>query len=329
MTDYYATLGVERGANAKEIKDAYRRLARQYHPDVNLGDKRAEEKFKQVNEAHHVLSEPKSRKDYDEYGERWKHAAQFREAGASPGARAGGFEFRGSPGGAGFGGFEDLFSRFGLGNAPGDGGRVGVDFGGGPFAQARSATPEVKVEIALAEAFAGATRLITFERSEPCGACAGTGRRGRGRCTTCQGAGGAARQARLEVKIPAGIEDGGRVRIRPSEDSELILAVTIRKDPRFRREGADLHSTVEVPYLDAMLGGEVVVPTMTGQIALKIPPGTLAGKTFRIGGKGMPARGSGEQGSLYVAVAVTVPAEQSDEERTLLGRLRELRNGAG
>jgi len=322
MTEFYAALGVAREATSKEIKDAYRRLARQYHPDVNPGDKRAEEKFKEINEAYHVLSVPQTRKDYDQYGSDWKHAEQLRQAGAGfAGARSGGY---GRPGAAS-GGFDGIFSRFGFGTPTGAGGWGGVEPGDGNgfgYGPGRAAAPEVRVEVTLSESFTGATRLISFDRHEPCSGCGGSGRRGRGRCASCQGAGGSARQVRLEVKIPSGIEDGGRVRIRPSADSEIILAVTVKGDPRFRREGADLHTTVEVPYLDVILGGEARVPTMTGQIALKIPAGTVAGRTFRIAGKGMPRMGGGEPGSLYATVAVTVPQQLSEQERKLLEQLR-------
>jgi molecular chaperone DnaJ len=337
MADFYSVLGVGRDASAREIKDAYRRLARRYHPDVNPGDKTSEAKFKQVNEAYHVLSNPKARKDYDEFGENWKHAEQLRQAGARVGSggapeRPGGFEWFETTGGQPFESFDDLLGRFGFTTRR----RAGASSGfGSPFgvhdsqgAPAGSRTREVPVEVSLEEAYRGATRLIAYERDEPCGACGATGRRGRGTCSSCGGAGVTPSQMRLEVKIPAGIEDGGRVRIRPTPESEVILVVSVRPDARFRRQGTDLYTDVEVPFTDAILGGEAVVQTVTGRIALKIPAGTPAGKTFRIAGKGMPHLGGGEKGALYAKVAVTVPEVMTAEERKLVERLRELRNGA-
>lgn len=331
MADFYSVLGVGREAGPKDIKDAYRRLARRHHPDVNPGDRRAEEKFKQINEAYHVLSDPKTRKDYDEFGENWKHAEQLRQAGTGAGfggARPGngGFEWFESTGGRPFEGFEDLLGRFGYGSE-----RRGSRGAGSPFgfatAPAAPRPQEVPVEITLNEAHGGTTRLVSFDREEPCASCNGTGRRGRGICSACAGAGITSRPTRLEVKFPAGIDDGGRVRIRPSDETEIIFVVKVRPDPRFRRQGADLYTEVAVPFTDAILGGEVRLPTISGQVALKIPARTAAGKTFKITGKGMPRLGGGEPGSLFARVAVTVPEDVSDEELGLVKRLRELRNG--
>jgi molecular chaperone DnaJ len=328
MADFYSVLGVGRGAPAKEIKDAYRRLARKYHPDVNPGDKGAEARFKQVNEAYHVLSNPKTRKDYDQFGENWKHAEHLRQAGASAG-------FRGSPGtatgwsdmpgGMPYEVFQDLLGGFGLGGRPRGRGFDSVFAG-----DATGAHPPqtVAVEITLDEAYRGTTRLVSLDREEPCAPCGGSGRRGRGVCSSCSGRGAHVRATRLEVKIPAGIEDGGKVRIRPSGGAEIVFSVAVRPHARFRRDGADLYAEVEVPFTDAILGGEAVVPTMTGRVALKIPAGTAAGKTFRIAGKGMPRVGGGEPGSLFAKVAVTVPEDASEEEKRLIRRLRELRDGA-
>jgi DnaJ-class molecular chaperone len=328
MADFYSLLGVGRDATLKDIKDAYRRLARKYHPDVNRDDRRAEETFKQINEAYHVLSSPRTRKDYDEFGANWKHAEQLRQAGAgvgfggnarSQGGAPGGVEWFESTRGRPFEGFEDLLGRFSFDDGGRRAGAAGTE--AGPRVQ------EVPVEVTLDEAYRGTTRLIAFDREERCAGCSGTGRRGRGVCSSCAGAGLTSRPMRLEVKIPAGIDDAGRVRIRPSEDAEIIFVVSVRPDPTFRRQGADLFTDVEVPFTDAILGGEARVPTISGQVALKIPAATVAGKTFRIAGKGMPRVGGGDPGSLYARVAVTVPKDPSEEERKLIQRLRELRNG--
>jgi DnaJ-class molecular chaperone len=329
MADFYSVLGVGRGAPAKEIKDAYRRLARKFHPDVNPGDKSAESRFKQVNEAYHVLSNPKTKKDYDQFGDNWKHAEQLRQAGARAGVRGGPDAQAGwsdMSGGVPYEVFQDLLGGLGFGGR--QRGRGFDPSFAGEAADSSHPAQSVAVDVTLEEAYRGATRLISLDREEPCEACGGSGRRGRGVCSSCSGRGAHMRATRLEVKIPAGIEDGGKVWIRPSGGTEIVFAVSVRPDSRFRRQGADLYTDVEVPFTDAILGGEAVVGTMTGRVALKIPAGTPAGKTFRIAGKGMPRLGGGEPGSLFARVAVTVPDEMSEEEKRLIGRLRELQDGA-
>ncbi len=327
--DFYSILGVPKDATQKQIRDAYRRLARKHHPDVNPGDEAAAEHFKKINEAYHVLANEKTRKDYDEFGEHWRHADEIRKAGGMPGGgRRGGFEWVDLGGNGGSGvefGFEDLddiLGRFGFGGTPRGRGSASP-FGGGAGPQRPS--QEVPVEISLEEAYHGSKRLITYNRHEPCSSCRGTGGRGTQACATCGGAGIAPKPVRLEVAIPAGIEDGGRIRLRPDRETEIVLRVSVRKHPTFRRSGADLYTDVKVPYIDAVLGGEVEVPTITGKVALKLPEGSQNGKVFRLAGKGMPRRSSGEHGSLYATVSVVLPTELSNEERELFQRLRELR----
>lgn len=286
--DYYKTLGVPRDATAKEIKAAYRKLARQLHPDVNPDDKGAAERFKRVNEAHDVLGDSKKRKDYDEFGENWKHADELRKAGAA-GFAGSGFGRGGDP----FGGGSSFFDLFGDGNQGGS--RTPFDiFGGGH----RRSSVEGSVEVTLEDAYNGATRRVSI-----------SGRSG---------------TRTLEVTIPVGIRDGGKIRINPDAQTEVLLRVKVLPSRRFSRSGDDLVAEVPLNYVDAVLGGEVEVPTMEGLIALTIPPGTQNGKSFRIPGKGMPKRGSEEFGDLIARIKVRLPEQVTDEHRQLFEQLRAL-----
>ena len=305
--NFYTTLGVPRGATQKQIKDAYRRLAREHHPDVNPGDSDAEERFKRINEASHVLSDTQFRKDYDEFGAEWAHAEQLREAGA-------GGRFRGGHGGFGSnrsrgGGFKDIFSQFG---------------GGGQQRRRERSSQTLSMDITLTEAYSGAKRVISYRRSEDCSVCGGAGFRGQTVCANCGGTGQTDRPVRLEVSIPAGIDDQGKVRVRPDENTEIIVQVRIRTDNRFTRTGSDLRTSVSVPYLDAILGGEAVIPTMTGSVALTIPVSTPNGKVFRLAGKGMSRQGSSEFGMLYATISVVLPSDLSEEEQNLFDQLKTL-----
>ncbi|MBF8267487.1 MAG: hypothetical protein HW388_995 [Dehalococcoidia bacterium] len=291
--DYYAVLGTGREASAKEIRQAYRRLARQYHPDVNPGDKAAEAKFKEINEAHEVLSDPEKRKKYDQFGENWRHAGQFYPGGAAaqgPFAR----NFGSGPSGRGGTGFEDLLGEF-LG---------GRGSGRTATGSRRRVQLEQEVEVSLEEALRGTTRVLQIV----------DGPRGGSR--------------RLEVKIPPGVDSGSRVRVRAdgtSPGEELYLVVSVTPDDRFERRGDDLYAAVEVPLVDAVLGGEVEVSTLTEKVALKIPPETQNGRSFRLSGKGMPRLGSPEtRGSLYVKIQVRIPSPLTGRERELFQELKTL-----
>ncbi len=280
--DYYNVLGVSRSATDKEIKTEYRKLARKLHPDVNSGDSAASERFKRVNEAYEVLSDSKKRKDYDEFGENWKHAEELRKAGAP------GFGGGGNPFGGGGGSIFDLFER-------------GQGSHDSPFnihgAQMRS-TVEGVLEITLEEAYHGATRRVSLN--------------------------GAAGSRTLEVTVPAGIRDGGKIRLNPDAQTEVMLRVKVLPSRRFSRKGDDLVAEVPLSYIDAVLGGEVEVPTIDSRIALTIPAGTQNGRSFRIPGKGMPKRGSGEFGDLIARVKVRLPDQVTDDHRRLFEQLREI-----
>ena len=299
--DYYEVLGVSRKASDKEVKQAYRRLARKYHPDVNPGDKSAEERFKEINNAYEVLSDADKRQKYDRFGQNWQYAKQF----AGQSGPYGGFPgFQGRPG-------QDVnFEFVDLGDM-GDLGDLFGAFTRSAGARTRTRRPrrgqnvEYAAEITLEEAYSGSTRVVTDM----------TGKR-------------------LEVKIPPGVRDGARVKVTGKGEpgpgggpaGDLFLIVTIRPHPVFQRNGDDLHVDVPVPLLAAMLGGEVSVPTLKGKsLALKIPAETQNGKVFRLGGQGMPKMGGKSGGDLFVKIKVVLPQKLTDKEKELLRQLRELR----
>ncbi len=322
--DYYNILGVSRGAGEREIKQSYRKLARQYHPDVNPGNKTAEEKFKQINEAYEVLSDPEKRQKYDQYGEQWQYADQF--------ARAGWGEAPSGDFGAGrtasyFDG-DDLSSLFGD--------LFGFGAGRRRARPRRGRDMEHRVEITLEEAYHGAKRTIALRSEAPCSVCKGAGQIQNVPCATCRGSGVAASAKRLEVKIPAGVGDGSRVRIAGKGElgysggtnGDLYLLISVRRHKLFERRGDDLYVDVDVPLTVAVLGGEVQVPTLKGaRLALKIPPETRNGRAFRLAGQGMPHPGSSSHGVLFARVNVVLPTNLSAKERELFEQLSQLRPG--
>lgn len=294
--NYYEILGVSKNASEKDIKSAYRRMARKLHPDVNPDDQRAQEQFKKVNEAYEVLGDTSSRKDYDQFGENWKHADQMRNMGGPGGFGGGAMGFNlgdlfGGGGGQTAGGFSDMFG------GP-----------GGHARQQRQQTAKHKgtIDVSLDEVYSGATRRISIGSAN-----FGGGKRN------------------LEVTIPKGVPDGRKIRLRPDSNTEVTLTVNVRSDKRFSREGSNLRADIAVPLLDAILGGEAEVPTMTGRIALNIPPGTQNGRSFKIKGRGLPKMDSDDIGDLYATVKVRLPDTLSEEEQQLYARLKEIRNGAG
>ncbi|HEY5625364.1 MAG TPA: DnaJ C-terminal domain-containing protein, partial [Dehalococcoidia bacterium] len=292
--DYYGALGVKKGASQKEIKAAFRRLARKLHPDVNPGDAEAERRFKTINEAHDVLGDEKKRAKYDRYGENWEQAEAFEKARAQHASQGGGgqsFTFD----------INDLLRRSG-GRS---GGGAGIDFGdvlgnlfrgGGSRGPARGQNVEYVTEITLEEAYNGTARTLHLQGEQACGTCGGSGQIAGAVCHECQGVGSVARPKRIEVKIPAGARDGTRVRI-AGEGSpgaggrrgDLIVVTKVRPHLAFERKGDDLIRDVSVPVEDAVLGGEVEIETLAGKrIAVKVPEMTQNGRQIRLTGLGMP-----------------------------------------
>jgi molecular chaperone DnaJ/curved DNA-binding protein len=315
--DYYQTLGVSRDASADEIKKAYRRLARKYHPDVYTGTN-AEEKFKEINEANQVLSDPEKRARYDRFGADWERyqgapqpdAADFSEwfTGAPGGGNAH-FDFQSGQGGTGFSDFFDLlFGSEGMGR-----GRRGMgDIRPQPV---RGEDQEHSLLLPLAEALSGTTRTFEISTSVP---------------------GGAPDRRKIEVTIPAGVRDGSRVRVAgkggPGRNGgppgDVYLRVKLREHPRFALDGNTLRVSVDVPLYTAVLGGEVVVPLLSGKrIAVTVPSETQNGRTIRLRGQGWPKSvGSAERGDLIVKVNVLLPENLSPRERELFEELATLRD---
>ncbi len=336
--DYYKTLGVEKTADAKAIKQAYRKLARKYHPDQNPGNKAAADRFKEINEANEVLSDPEKRRRYDELGADW---ARYADAG--PGG------FGGRPGGAGpggyrvhvdqsgdLGGFSEFFRTF-FGDLGARGGRFeGVEFEdqglfGARGRARRGQDLETEVEITLEEAHAGARRTLEFQQLEVCGTCRGSGRQGKEPCGTCGGSGQVARSHRVEVKIPAGVRDGSRVRAAGEGGAgasgprgDLYLRVRVQPHAVFERREDDLHVELPIAVWEAALGAEVEVPTLRGKVSMKIPPETSSGRIFRLPGYGLP-HVKGGRGDQLVRVRLVVPRELTPRERALFEELRGLR----
>ena len=323
----YDLLGISNNASDKEIKQAYRRLARKYHPDVNAGNKDAEAKFKEVNAAYEVLSDKDKRKKYDKYGDKWQYADQFEEAERqqaqyrqySPGGGAA-YHFGGD-----IGGMDSIFEEL---------------FGGsrmGGFSRRsqprRGQDLESPVEVTLEEAYHGTSRTISLQTEKPCSACQGSGVIQNLPCSVCRGSGVVPDIKRLEVKIPAGVATGSRVRIagkgQPSygggPSGDLYLKITVKPHAKFERHGDNLHVNVPVPLATAVLGGEVQVPTPKGKLALKIPPETQNGKSFRLKGQGMPHLGKSERGDIVAKVNVVLPTELSDKEKELFRQLSGIR----
>jgi curved DNA-binding protein len=327
--DYYQTLGVAKSASDKELKQAYRKLARKHHPDVNPGDKVAEAKFKEINEAYEVLGDPEKRRKYDELGANWRMYEQAQQQGYQGGASPFG---AGSPfggGGAwtintggGAGGYrtmteEEMHEMFGNEDPFSDffktffgGGASPREGGGRPRGRARSQNGrdiEHEVELTLEEAFHGATRRISIKQ------------------------GGHARS--VDVRIPAGVKDGSRVRAAGEGESganggasgDLYLRVRLRPHPVFERDGNDLRTKVAVDVTTAVLGGEANVPTISGSVRLKIPETTQSGQVFRLKGHGMPIIGKPDQrGDLYAVVDVQLPRALTKEQRQHYEALQKL-----
>lgn len=355
--DYYEVLEIERSATEETIKRSYRKLAVKFHPDKNPGDHSAEERFKELGEAYETLMDPQKRAAYDRYG----HAA-FQQGGFGGGGGGGGFhdpfdlfrEVFGSSGGGGGGIFEHFFGG-------------GTDASG----RQRGSDLRYDMQITLEEAFSGTEKEIEIRKLDACEVCDGSGAqkgsksgtcgtcRGRGQvvasrgffqvaqtcptchgsgqvidkpCKSCHGDGRVEKTSRVKLKIPAGIDEGARLRsagggeagLRKGSPGDLYVVVHIKEHAIFERDGMDLHCDMPIPFSTAALGGEVRVPTLSGAVNLKIPPGTQSGSVFRIRGSGMPALQSASKGDILARVQVEVPTRLNAEQRKALETFAEL-----
>ena len=354
--DYYEVLGVDKSASQDEIKKAYRKLAKANHPDQHPGDKQAEERFKEANEAYEVLSDEDKRKKYDQFG----FAAFDPSYGAGAGAGAGGF--------SGFGGFDDFFGGGGFGDI------FSSIFGGGastrnPNAPRRGDDVRATLNISFEEAAFGCEKEVTAPRIELCPDCKGTGCapgttaetcpdchgtgsvrttqrtpfgmaqstgpcqkcRGTGKiihqpCKTCRGMGKIRRNHKLTVKVPAGIDDGQAIPITGCGNAganggpagDLLVGVIVRPHPIFEREGTSVYMEQEISYAQATLGAEVEVPTLDGKVKLNIPEGTQPGAVFRMRGRGIPSLRGGGRGDQFVSVKLNVPKNLTGQQKELL-----------
>lgn len=324
--DYYQILGIPRTASADDIKKAFRRLARQYHPDLHAGAKKSEmeKKFKELNEAQEVLSDPEKRKKYDQYGGNWQQADAFHRAREQHAKSRGasnpwGFEEGSDNSGAGSEPFSDFFENL-------FGGR------GRPSGRESAVTGqdlETPAELTIREVLTGVTKRVTLREPKSCPTCNGSGNlRGR-MCHVCQGSGTVAELKPIEVRIPAGVEDGTRVRVagkghpgaNGGKRGDLYLLVTIHPDPVFRRQGPDVYAILPVYPWEAALGTEVMAPTLTEPVKVKIPSGSKADGKLRLKGKGIPSA-TGSHGDLFLTLQIVMPPGVSEEERALYERLR-------
>jgi curved DNA-binding protein len=320
--DYYDTLGVSRSASSDDIKKAFRKLAREYHPDVAKNKAGAEDRFKEINEAYEVLSDPEKRKKYDELGADWKQGAEFRPQGGGfrTGGGTGDFQFGGT-------GFSDFFEQIFGARGNGQGGMRGWPPGGDDASQ-RGQDMEADIMVTLEEAFGGSIRSISVTRNIACPQCGGAGAARGKLCPACRGSGQTSKVDNYKVKIPAGVREGQKLRLAGHGGAgsteggagDLYLRVRYAKHPSLRVEDDHLYCDVEVAPWEAVLGGNVSVPTLNGAVSIKIPPGTQSGQTLRVRGKGMPIRGGG-QGDLLVSLNVQVPTQISDSEREMWEKL--------
>ncbi len=354
--DYYEVLGIQKGASEDEIKKAYKKLARKYHPDMNPGDKEAEEKFKEVNEANEVLSDPEKKARYDQFG--FAGVDPNYGAGAGGGAYGGGFDF---------GDLGDIFGSF-----------FGGGFGGGqrrnPNAPQRGESIRASVSVSFTEAAFGCEKSVTLERSEqcptckgngcapgttpeicpdchgtgtvqtrrqtpmgvfasngPCRKCGGTGRLIHQPCPDCRGTGAVRKRKTIKVNIPAGIDHGQTISLRGQGNTgknggpagDLLITVMVQPHELFRRDGVDVFCEAPITFAQAVLGAELEIPTIDGKVKYSIPEGTQTGTVFRLKGKGIPVLNGRGRGDQYVTVTIETPRNLNKEQKEALRRFSE------
>ncbi|MFO7948716.1 MAG: molecular chaperone DnaJ [Armatimonadota bacterium] len=354
--DFYEVLGVDRDASQDEIKKAYRKLARRYHPDVNPGDEQAEAKFKEVKQAYEVLSDEEKRKQYNRFGKQYQQAQQ--RGGQYQDVDFSDFIFQQGGPGAFADIFGDLFGEFRTSGGRARRARRAPQ-------QQRGADIQHEMSITFKEAFEGTEKTLNLQiadvcpecdgvggQTETCPACGGTGRSSQGgfmgmasacpqcqgsgevisgTCRKCGGTGEVARQRRITVKIPAGVKTGSKVRIggeggrgiRGGPNGDLYLIMNVQDHPFFDRDGDDVYCEVPITFAEAALGSKISVPTPEGRVSLTIPPGTSSGQTFRLKGRGFPRLNGSGRGNQYVEVAITVPKRLSRDHKQLIEELED------
>ncbi len=335
--DYYAVLGIPKNSPEKDIKSAYRKLARKWHPDANPSNpKEAEERFKEISEAYEVLGDPEKRKKYDVLGSDWQRAARQAEQQRQYRTRYnehdfGHFDFGGTntgAAGAGPSGFSDFFDMF----FSGIGRRQTTQTTGFPQ---RGQDLETTIELTLRDVYDGGKKAVSLQVEDRCPRCHGTGTDQGRLCPQCSGTGRLLVTKKFEVTIPKGIGDEQRIRLAAQggagtnggPNGDLYLIVKLLDDSTYKRKGDDLYVDLPVSMYDLLLGGEVKVPTMAGQVAMTIPEGTQNNRLLRLGGKGMPNVKGGGSGDQYVRLIGQLPQQLSDKEKKLFKELSSMRNG--
>jgi DnaJ-class molecular chaperone len=337
--DYYTILGVPKNSAEKDIKSAYRKLARKWHPDANPDNQRAaEEKFKDISEAYEVLGDPEKRRKYDVLGSDWQNAAREAERQRSYRQAQGAQDFGGfsgfgtGPSAGGASGFSDFFDMFfsGIGRRGAAGSpNFGASAGG------RGEDLESTIELTLHDAFEGGKKSVTLQVEDACPRCHGTGTDRNRICAQCHGTGRVRDTKRFDVTIPRGVRDGQRIRLAGQGATgpggrvrgDLYLIVHLTDDAHYDRKGDDLYLDLPVSIYELILGGEVRVPTMTGEVTMTIPAGTQNNKMLRLSGKGMPKLKDGGYGDEYVRLIGQLPTNLTDKEQKLFRELAHIRNG--
>jgi DnaJ-class molecular chaperone len=331
--DYYAVLGVAKNAPEKDIKSAYRKLARKWHPDTNPDNaKAAEEKFKEISEAYEVLNDPEKRRKYDMLGPDWQQAARQAEQQRQYRTRYEGDAEQFDFGGGANSGFSDFFDMFFSGIGQRASAPQGRSRGG--FAQ-RGQDLETTIELTLRDVYEGGKKNVSLQIEDLCPVCQGTGTANGQLCQNCHGTGRVLKSKKFEVSIPKGIGDGQRIRLGGQggagtgggPNGDLYLIVKLGDDPTYKRKGDDLYVDLPVSMFDLVLGGDVQVPTLAGQVAMTIPEGTQNNRLLRLTGKGMPkVKGSGS-GDQFVRLIGQLPTKITDKQRKLFTELAKLSNG--
>lgn len=332
--DYYELLGVGRGATEKEIKSAYRKLARKWHPDLHPAAEKeeAEEKFKKINEAYEVLKDPDKRARYDQLGSQWKDGQNFQ---APP--DMGGVHYYSaddfSGGGFAGGGFSDFFNTiFGGGEfARGAGASAGFGARRGPV---RGEDIESTLELTIEEAYRGTNKSLRVRGGEVCPVCAGSGHSGQGICARCGGTGHLSQEKTLEVRVPAGVTSGSRIRLKGQGESgysggskgDLYLKVRLKPHPLYKLKNGDIEVDAVIRPDQALFGGKVPVQTLDGMVNVKVPAGSRSGNKLRLKNKGFIKKDK-SRGHQFVNLLIDLPADLSEEEKELYKKLQALRKG--